>query len=90
MTLNFPTLLKPEQVAKLIGVTVETLAIWRCTKRYSLPYIKSGRRVHYDEADVLRFLKSQKVAVIGRLGIGPKSARRSLGRNRQANIRKAS
>ena len=36
------TLLTPIEVAKLLGVTVETLNVWRCTHRYNLSYVKIG------------------------------------------------
>lgn len=32
-------LLTPEEVANILGVSVNTLNVWRCTKRYNLPYI---------------------------------------------------
>jgi hypothetical protein len=48
-------LLDPEQAAKYLGVKPETLAVWRCTKRYDLPYIKVGRCIRYRPADVKAF-----------------------------------
>lgn len=36
----FPDRYSPQEAAKILGVAPETLAIWRCTKRYPLPYIK--------------------------------------------------
>ena len=56
-------LLKPETVAEMLGVTVPTLAIWRCTKRYPLPYIKVGRSVRYSEDSIREFVRSRTVAV---------------------------
>lgn len=56
--LNFPKLLTPQQTAEILGVTVATLATWRCTKRYPLPYVKTGRLVRYREADVLAYIAS--------------------------------
>jgi excisionase family DNA binding protein len=55
-------LMKPEEVAEMLGVTVPTLAIWRCTKRYPLPYIKVGRSVRYSEDSVREFLRSRTKA----------------------------
>ena len=52
-------LLTPEDVADLLGVAVATLAIWRCTGRYDLPYVKSGRLVRYRLADVEAFVESR-------------------------------
>ena len=54
MTLQ--TLLRPEQVAKILGVTPQTLAVWRCEKRYNLKYVKAGRLVRYRSSDVQEFI----------------------------------
>jgi len=49
------------QAADVIGVSPATLTTWRCTKRVSVPYIKLGGKVLYDETDLLAFLESCKV-----------------------------
>lgn len=49
----------PEQVSELIGVTVGTLATWRMTGRYNLPYVKIGRRVRYEAETVQAWLDSR-------------------------------
>lgn len=49
----------PEQVSELIGVTVGTLATWRMTGRYNLPYVKIGRRVRYEAETVQTWLDSR-------------------------------
>ena len=60
MTALFPqTLLTPEQVSECLGVSVETLNVWRCTKRYNLPYVKAGRLVRYRRSDVEAFVTSR-------------------------------
>jgi len=58
-----PKLLNEKEAAQAIGVTPSTLAIWRCTKRYPLPYVKCGRLVRYREHDVIAFLESRLVIV---------------------------
>lgn len=50
-------LLSPMEVAEILGVTVQTLAVWRCADRYPLRYVKVGSRVRYRPADVERFLE---------------------------------
>ncbi len=57
--MNLQKLLKPKQVSEVLGVDVHTLAVWRCTNRVSLPYVKSGRLVMYREQDVERFIESR-------------------------------
>ena len=52
-------LLTPQQTAEKLGVTTHTLAVWRCEKRYRLPYVKSGRLVRYRESDVDAFIESR-------------------------------
>ena len=53
------SLMTPEEVAEYLGVSSETLNVWRCTKRYNLPYIKAGRLVRYREEDVEAFVVSR-------------------------------
>lgn len=54
-----PNLMTPEQVSTYLGVSVETLNVWRCTKRYNLPYVKAGRLVRYRLHDVDAFIASR-------------------------------
>ena len=53
-------LLDTKQVAEILGVKPNTLAYWRCTGRYRLPYIKVGRLVMYRPADVDEFISSRR------------------------------
>ena len=52
-------LMTPEEVAEYLGLEVETLNVWRCTKRYNLPYTKIGRLVRYRAEDVEAFVTSR-------------------------------
>lgn len=52
-------LLTKEEVSSILGVSVGTLAVWRATKRYNLPYVKSGRLVRYRAEDVQAFIASR-------------------------------
>jgi excisionase family DNA binding protein len=54
-------LMTPVEVAAYLGVSVKTLAVWRCTKRYPLPYVKVGRLVKYRKSDLDQFLKVRTV-----------------------------
>lgn len=51
------TLLTNTQTAEYLGIDPATLEIWRCTKRYDLPYIKVGRLVRYKKSAVDAFLE---------------------------------
>lgn len=51
--------LNPAEVANILGVTEGTLAVWRCTKRYYLPFVKIGRKIFYRSEDVQSFVESR-------------------------------
>ena len=55
-----PSLLTPEQTAAFLCVSEHTLAVWRSTGRYNLPYIKVGRQVRYKGDDVSDFIERRK------------------------------
>ena len=58
---NTPQLLSPAEAAARLRVSVGTLAIWRCRKRYSLRYLKIGSNVFYRISDIERFEQSRTV-----------------------------
>jgi len=49
-------LLSRKQAAEYLGVTEQTLAIWKCTGRYNLPCVKIGRLVKYRRTDLNAFI----------------------------------
>lgn len=53
-------LITTEEAAEMLGVKKNTLEVWRCTKRYDLPWVKVGRSVKYDQADIETFIEAQK------------------------------
>jgi hypothetical protein len=55
-------LLKPIEVANLLGVKEQTLSAWRCNGRnQELRWYKFGRQIRYAEADVYGFIHSSLV-----------------------------
>jgi excisionase family DNA binding protein len=54
-------ILNTEQAAGYLGVTAKTLEVWRCTKRYPIPFIKVGRLVKYRKSALDAFLESRTV-----------------------------
>lgn len=51
-----------DQVASAeLGVTTTTLAIWRSTGRYHLPFVKIGRLVRYQMGDLREFKRARRV-----------------------------
>jgi hypothetical protein len=47
--------------AEILDVTPGTLSVWRCTRRYPLPYVRVGRAIRYRIADLERFIASRTV-----------------------------
>ncbi|WP_295899461.1 helix-turn-helix domain-containing protein [uncultured Vibrio sp.] len=45
--------------AEYLGVTEGTLAVWACTGRYQLPFVKVGRKVYYMLTDLDAFIESR-------------------------------
>lgn len=54
-------LLSREEAANYLGVTPQTLAVWACTKRYDLPFVKIGRLVKYRRADLDAFIARRTI-----------------------------
>lgn len=54
-------LLTPAEAAERLGTTPGTLAVWRATNRYSIPYVKVGRAVRYQAEDVEAWIASRTV-----------------------------
>ena len=49
----------PRNISNAIGISEGTLAVWRCTGRYPLRYIKVGKSVKYRVGDVRDFLRGR-------------------------------
>lgn len=58
-------LLSPQQAAEYLGVSVNTLEVWRSTKRYNIPFIKVGRLVKYRKTALDAFLESRTIGAEG-------------------------
>lgn len=60
--MNVPNeLMETAEAARYIGVKPHTLEIWRSTKRYRIPYIKSGKNVRYRRRDLDAWLASRTI-----------------------------
>ncbi|BBG86009.1 hypothetical protein AHGSH82_031540 [Aeromonas hydrophila] len=56
---NPPVNVGDKQAAEVLAVKATTLAVWRSTGRYNLPYLKVGRLVKYRISDLAEFLASR-------------------------------
>lgn len=54
-------LLNEEQAASVLQVKPNTLAVWRSTKRYAIPFVKIGACVRYKRADLEAFIQENRV-----------------------------
>ncbi|MEX2671908.1 MAG: helix-turn-helix domain-containing protein [Phycisphaeraceae bacterium] len=54
------SLLTTEQVASRLNVNPGTLRVWRCTKRYDLPFLRIGGAVRYEREAVEAFIVRQR------------------------------
>jgi hypothetical protein len=54
-------LVNEKRAAEILGITPGTLSVWRCVRRYPLPYTKIGRAVRYRVDDLERFIQSRTV-----------------------------
>ena len=60
-----PHQIDDKQAASALGVKASTLAVWRSTGRYNLPFAKVGRLVRYRLADLARFIASRTAGHTG-------------------------
>lgn len=58
--MEVPELMTAQQVARLLGVSTETLRKWRA-KRKCLPYVRVGRHIRCRAADVAAFVEQGTV-----------------------------
>lgn len=47
--------------AGYLGITPHTLNVWRCNKRFNIPYIKVGGSVKYRQSTLDNFLLQQTI-----------------------------
>lgn len=52
-------LMDEKEAAAFLNVSPGTLAVWRCTGRYQLPFLKIGRNVRYRQAALSAWLDSR-------------------------------
>ncbi|NCB49574.1 MAG: DNA-binding protein [Alphaproteobacteria bacterium] len=48
--------LNQKQAAEILGIRIQTLNQWRCSKKQNIPYIKIGRVILYPENQFFNFL----------------------------------
>lgn len=66
---NLPVNIGEKLAAEVLGVKSTTLAVWRSTGRYNLPYLKVGRLVKYRISDLAEFLARRTASNTGEAGV---------------------
>lgn len=61
---NLGPLIGRPEAAKYLGIAAGTLAVWACTNRYPLPFVKVGRSVKYRITDLDIFIASRTVGAV--------------------------
>jgi len=60
-TMKQSPLLTPSQAADFLNVKPQTLAVWRSTARYNIPFVKVGQHVRYRLADLEKWIEERTV-----------------------------
>ncbi len=58
-TIRIPTLLKPQEVAKMLRISM--VGVYRLVESRSLPFYRVGRGLRFDEKDILTYLSVNRV-----------------------------
>jgi hypothetical protein len=53
---EIPKLYNTAEASKLLGVTCGTLAVWRCTRRKPLRFVRMGRKIFYADEAIREFI----------------------------------
>jgi len=59
MMVAISELLTPNEAAAKLHTTYGTLAVWRCTRRKPLRFVKLGRKIFYKVEDIQAFIDAQ-------------------------------
>lgn len=60
-----PVQVDDKSAAAALGVQANTLAVWRSSGRYGLPFIKAGRSVKYRISDLAEFIANRTACNTG-------------------------
>lgn len=58
------SMLTNDEAAAYLGIQSQTLALWRSTKRHTIPYVRVGRSIRYRQSDLDRWLATRTVGTI--------------------------
>jgi len=66
-TVSENSLMTRVEAARYLRIKPQTLALWACTGRYCLPYVRIGRRAMYRKSDLDAFLERRTITHTGQL-----------------------
>jgi excisionase family DNA binding protein len=53
-------MIPPKETSEILGVAVQTLALWRMTGKHGLPFVKVGRQIRYRVDDIDTWLSERR------------------------------
>ena len=59
----------PIEAAQYMGLQPQTLAVWRTTGRYHLPFVRVGRSIRYRVSDLDEWMKSRTATSNAQAGL---------------------
>lgn len=54
--MSISTLLSPREAAATLRTSYGVLAVWRCTRRHPLKFVRVGRKIFYKSEDIQAFI----------------------------------
>lgn len=60
---NYQHKMMNSEAAEYLGISPNTLNVWRSKKNFAIAYYKVGRRVYYAQSDLDAFLLSRRQAM---------------------------
>ena len=58
---EYPPYLTPDDFFKITGINKNTQAVWRCTRRHGLPFVKIGKSVRYNRDEIAAWFELHSV-----------------------------
>jgi hypothetical protein len=80
-------LLDTNQAGAFLKRPPTVLAVWRCNRRYPLPYVRIGRRVYYTKSALLKFLNDRVDPGVGEHPVDPRTGIRKAAKQAKRGSR---
>ena len=68
-------LLPPNEAATYLGNKEQTLAVWRSSGRYGLPFVRVGRAIRYRESDLKSWMERRTATSVAQADLATEAAK---------------